>query len=230
MKSFSVFGGLTALTLALTLATTPVAAQSKRTVQPFDEVVLTGRIIAELVPGDVNEVEILQSETPEDKINISMSGQSLRISTLNRIAKDEEVRLRITYQKLRAIKAQAGVALRHEGPIEADKLEVRIGSGAQAELEVTTDALEVYVGEGGQLMLSGNTNSQQVTASSGGNCDASNLAAKRTYARASAGGMAKVNATEFLDATANTGGQVSYRGEPAEKYTRSSLGGEISSF
>lgn len=222
------FVSLPALTLALALVTAPLAAQSKRTVQPFDEVVLTGRIVAELVPGDANEVEILQSETPEDKINISMSGQSLRISTLNRIAKDEEVRLRITYQKLRSVKAQAGVELRHEGRIEADKLELRIGSGAQAQLEVTTDALEVYVGEGGQLVLGGDTNSQQVTASSGGNCDASNLAARRTYVRASAGGVAKVNAADFLDANANTGGQVWYGGEPAEKYTRSSLGGEIS--
>lgn len=205
-------------------------AQSQRTVQPFDEVVLSGRLVVELVPGEIHQVDILETDIPEDKINISFSGNSLRISTLNRIAKDEEVRLRITYTKLRAIKAQAGVVLTHSGTLTADKLEVRAGSGAEVTIDIQVDALDAYAGEGAKLNLRGSARNQEVSTSSGAEYDSRDLESQRTFVRASAGGLATVSATEFLDASANTGGRILYRGNPTEKYTKSVLGGEISQF
>lgn len=215
------------LLFCLVFATHFLAAQQVRQVRDFDELILSGRLEVVLVAGAVSQVEILHSDIPEDKINISHSGSALRISTLNRIAEDDRVSLRITYQTLRGVKALAGAEVRNEGDLTGDKLSLRAGSGSVMQLQVQANALDAAAGEGGLLTLLGEVKDQDINASTGGRVVARDLEAQRTYVRASTGGEATVVARAELDAAANTGGKVYYAGNPEQKYTRTTLAGEI---
>ena len=213
---------LTAVAFAgLLLLPLLTVAQTTRSLQSFDEIVITGRIEIELIAGDSPQLVILDSPVNEDKIN------SLRINTLNQITKGEVVKLQLTYVKLRSIRAQAGAVISHRAELTGDKLELRLGSGARADIAVAVEVLSSYAGEGAELRIKGSAQTQEAMASSGGIYDATDFSTVRTYIRANTGGKAYVTATELLDITVNTGGEVYYKGQPKEKYINSMLGGSI---
>lgn len=220
IRTAAAFAGL----LLLPLLT---VAQTTRSLQSFDEIVITGRIEIELIAGDSSQLVILESPINEDKINIGVSRNILRINTLSQIAKDEVVKLQLTYVKLRSIRAQAGAVISHRTELTGDKLELRLGSGARADIALAVEVLSSYAGEGAELRIKGSAQTQEAMASSGGVYDATDLSTVRTYIRANTGGKAYVTATELLDITVNTGGEVYYKGQPKEKYINSMLGGSI---
>ena len=220
IRTAVVFAGL----LLLPLFT---VAQTTRSLQSFDEIVITGRIEIELIAGDSPQLVILDSPVNEDKINIGVNRNSLRINTLNQITKGEVVKLQLTYVKLRSIRAQAGAVISHRAELTGDKLELRLGSGARADIAVAVEVLSSYAGEGAELRIKGSAQTQEAMASSGGIYDATDFSTVRTYIRANTGGKAYVTATELLDITVNTGGEVYYKGQPKEKYINSMLGGSI---
>ena len=81
--------------------------------------------------------------------------------------------------------------------------------------------------EGGQLYLDGASENLDCTAATGGQFFGAGLTSKRVYVRANTGGRAEVHATEHLEVSANTGGEIIYHGDPQTKYVKSILGGEV---
>ena len=53
------------------------------------------------------------------------------------------------------------------------------------------------------------------------------LEAEEVLAKANSAGSVKVFATKLIDAKANSGGSIRYRGNPAKEYTSSNSGGSV---
>jgi hypothetical protein len=210
------------------LATFTIQAQDIRKVGPFDEIVIKGKLDVYLEKGDTEQVIIEGMGDDEDELNIILQGRELKLSLMDGWIKDDRrLRLRIQYRDLSKIRVLAGAILDSREIITADRLEIKVGSGADVELKIEVNTLEASAIEGARLELSGTTNTQYASTATGGQYDASELTANRTEVRANTGGEARVVANEALDATANTGGVVRYSGDPEEKYTKSNLAGEI---
>lgn len=56
-----------------------VLAQTKKTVESFDKVIISPHIETTFVQGDEESVTIIDSTEPEDKINIEVNGNTLRV-------------------------------------------------------------------------------------------------------------------------------------------------------
>lgn len=65
--------------LVLAFMSQLVVAQTIKTVQPFNKVIISPHIETTFVQGDEESVTILESTEPEDKINIEVDGNTLRV-------------------------------------------------------------------------------------------------------------------------------------------------------
>lgn len=202
--------------------------QSDIELRPFDAVSAIGKIQVTLIPGEQEHAELTVRGIPEDQVTIKVDRGTLKLKVLKSIFyKEDEVKIVVTYRTLREIKAQAGAHIFTQQVVESDKLTVKANSGANIDLQVTVNAIEGSAAEGGVLKVSGKTISQQASATTGGRYLAEQLTSERAYAKASAGGQVIVNASELLEASANTGGIVEYEGSPQETTVKTVLGGTV---
>ncbi|MEM1122566.1 MAG: DUF2807 domain-containing protein, partial [Bacteroidota bacterium] len=107
---------------------------------------------------------------------------------------------------------------------------LRFASGGSGEIDVDQNSLEVSVSEGGNLKLRGKTNWQEIKVATGGTLSAYKLTASNSIVKANTGGSAKIMTTESIDARANTGGSITYKGDPKKVQEKDSLSGSVKSW
>ncbi len=67
------------ITIAVIACSNILFAQTKKNVESFNKVIISPHIETTFVQGDEESVTILDSTEPEDKINIEVSGKTLRV-------------------------------------------------------------------------------------------------------------------------------------------------------
>ena len=65
--------------VALVFTSQMLLAQTKKAVEPFNKVVISPHIETTFIQGDEESVTVLNSTEPEDKINIEVNGNTLRV-------------------------------------------------------------------------------------------------------------------------------------------------------
>lgn len=205
-------------------------SQDTMRLEHFDEIALTGIIEVTLLQGNEEKVVLTTDNFDRDDVMVRVEEGTLIIKVLKSLVKDAKIEIQVTYQQLRRIKANAGAMVTANNPIVIDKLDLKANSGAEMELQVEVNKLKARLAEGAQIHLSGTTESQTVTASTGAIYDAYDLQSDYTYVNANTGASAEVIATKSIEATANTGGQVEYKGEPENIKTKDFLGGGVENF
>lgn len=214
---------ITLFFLLVSLAQTQ--AQESTGLFPFDGVSVFGNFEVILEQGDEEKATIHSYDIPEDHINIFVKRGTLKIQMkTSKQFKSEQVKVVVTYKKLRKIRASAGAEIYADQIIAADYLYLKAASGGKVEMDLQVEDLEAHVGEGGKLELEGYAKTQRIGAGTGGQFNGYHLEGERVYARAGTGGSITVTATESIDASANTGGKIEYRGNPKQKNTRNVFG------
>ena len=205
-----------------------VTAQKTITPESFDGLFVTGNIEVLLEKGDENKVELYVDGMPYDKVSVKVQRGILRLRVLESwLYRDEIIKAYITYKTLDNIKANAGATVESEELLTANYLSLKATSGARIELSVNAENIDGGASEGGILRLEGNTEKQDIQISTGGQYDGFYMDSKRTYVRANTGGQAEVVALEFLEAAANTGGTITYKGDPEVKNVKTVIAGEV---
>lgn len=206
-----------------------LSAQSARSVGSFDEIIISGKLDVLLEKGEEEKVYIYEEGRSEGEVNISTRGNTLKLSLLDGWLKadDRPIPVRVVYTDIRKVRCTAGAQVSSDEAISARHLELKAGSGAEVELKLEVKTLDANVSEGGIMKVFGSVDNQYVTANTGGQYEGEALDANSTYVKANTGGEAHVNAQELLEATANTGGEIRYSGNPVEKRVKSNLAGEI---
>lgn len=218
------------LFLALIFMGKAVAQKTIET-EDFDQLFVTGNIEVMLTKGAENKVDLYVDGMPYDKVSVTVQRGILRLRTLESwMYRDEVIRVYLTYKELNAIRANAGAIVENEELIEADQFEVRASSGAQVELSIKANSIEGGASEGGILELEGSAEKQDMQISTGAQYNGFRLDVKKTYIRTNTGGHADVVALELLEASANTGGSVTFKGDPETKHIKTVIAGEVTEF
>jgi hypothetical protein len=203
-------------------------AQSVVQLEPFDEIHAIGTVKVTLIKGTELKAEIEAKGIDYDDVNISVSEGTLKIRVLKSLIKqDENINIVVTYNRLRKIKAQAGADFLGNDILSGDQLSIRANQGSEIQLEVSVNKLEAVASEGGKINLKGKSEIVDVRTSSGGQFNALGLESDYTYATANTGGTAKVIAKELLEASANTGGVIEYKGQPTKTKMKELLSGKV---
>lgn len=184
-----------------------------RKIGSFDKVKASKGINVTLIEGDKESIEIHIKNANPDDVLTELKNKKLTVKMRTKIGKGVAVQVYVTYKTIREIESTMGSTIDANNTIYADKLVISAGSDASLHLEVDVNALEASV-SAARIEMSGKAGFQEVSANTGGKYYAFPLESKEAYAKASIGGQIEVTATEKITANGNSGGSVTYRGNP----------------
>ena len=178
----------------------------------FDELdVSAGVEVTYETSNDYSVVAEFSEGGPED-MKIRQDGNRLHISRKMMSGWGDTVRVtvRVTSPTLNAIEASSGSSIEATG-INSEAFELKVSSGASAELSGTCGDLKLKV-------------------SSGGDADAKDLHCRSLSATASSGGSADVYASESATGKASSGGSIDVWGTPPDRSANHSISGGSTEF
>ncbi len=180
-----------------------------------------------VVQGDKESVTVEADENLQDNIITEVRGDKLVVKIEDRIRRAKAMSVYITLVDVNKIHISSGCDFETKSTIKVQELEIEVSSGANANLDIHADKLSCSVSSGADADLWGTANYFYAKASSGSDLDAHKLTAKICKAKASSGADVTVNATEEIDASASSGGDVSYYGNPTKVDVNTSSGGDV---
>lgn len=140
---------------------------------------------------------------------------------------NRERKVFVTFKDLDLLVASSGSDVESSGLLQVKNLKIDTSSGSDIELEIDADQLYVSTSSGSDATLKGLTNYLEASSSSGSDLDAGELKAKVCEVSASSGSDAIVSVSERIKASASSGADVCYHGDPSSKDINESSGGDI---
>jgi len=133
----------------------------------------------------------------------------------------------IYYTSLDNIEAKAGTIIVAEETIVAKNLTLISKMGAEMRLDIKTERLELDSSMGSEVELTGTATTADIKSKMGSNVNASMLQSQKVTVTSSMGSEVSVFAENELNASADFGASISYKGNPRHKSTSRFLGAEV---
>ena len=169
------------------------------------------------------EITLEADENVIDLIGTDIADGRLKIHTLHNIGKATK-KVFVSLPEITALETSSGADLIANTVIEADRLSLDASSGSDLTLEVNADEVHADTSSGADIKISGRANVLYSSASSGSDIRARDLEVRTCVAEASSGADIRVNVSDMLTADANSGGDITYTGEPRLETTKSVSG------
>ncbi len=202
-----------------------VPTQARETVS-FDKIKTSKGINVTLVEGKKEAIEVRITSGNFEDVITEVVNKELIIKMKTKIYKNMAVQVYVTYKTLRSVDAGSGSTIDSDNTIFGDKLLLSVGADAVIELDVDVNTIEASA-TAGRILLSGTCKNQNVTTSTGGKYFAYTLESQNVVAKTSVGGQIEVNVKGSLTASASTGGNIDYKGNPTKIDRKESMGGKI---
>ena len=167
-----------------------------------------------LTQGDSNSARVQADENLQEIIVVEIENGVLNIYAEDNISSAASKKIMVNFKTIDRISTSSGSDVISTNVITANKLEILTSSGSDVELEVDVENLICESSSGSDIKLSGSTNTFRAEASSGSDIKAGDLKAVKTKAEANSGADITVNTSEELTASANSGGDINYYGNP----------------
>lgn len=198
-----------------------------QTLNDFDRIEVYGDIYVEMSKSDNRTTRVEGIGITKDDLDITIDKQTLQIKLKPRIYNHVEVKVFVTYNKIKEIKAAGAAVLVLTDTICGDKLTVDALTSSTVRLQVAISDLELKAGQGATISAKGNVETLEASAGSKGLIAAYELKATKTYASCSLGGILKLNPLDYLEAKANVGGAIYYINRPKQVKISQNLGGKV---
>lgn len=200
---------------------------STRNLSHFDEISAGTAINVTLVKGTHEKAEVIVSGTDAENVITEVSGDELKIHMKKGNYRHVDAKVVVTYVSLEGISISSAAKVKAEEPIRADKMEIDVSSAGKGDINLDVQKLEADISSAGNLRVKGRTGRQEVDVSSAGGYDADDLQCDEAEINVSSGAHASIIATKYLDAQANSGGSIRYKGHPEKEYTSENSGGNV---
>lgn len=133
---------------------------------------------------------------------------------------------------LKGSAANATISASSSGDITAtlrveNDIDISSSSSSDITMDVTAESCSVSASSTGEITLKGKCRTAKVNASSSGEIDMENMECEDVVAKASSAGDITLWATQSLEASASSGGEIEYRGNPTVKNISKSSGGTV---
>lgn len=201
-------------------------AQEVKEVGEFTNVNVFDKIELTLVPSTETKMEVSGSNTKE--VTFVNKNGNLKIKmNFSSSFQGGNTQVKLYYKALEEIVAEEGASVDSKEVVKATNLRIHSKTGASVALKVETEKLIVRSYTGGTIALTGKTNTQDILANAGASVYNEKLVSKQTEVTVNAGGTAKVNATDLVDAKTRAGGEVIIFGNPKQINEKVVMGGSI---
>lgn len=223
--------------LVLTLLTVSTSVYAEKTEtrnvgESFNGIDVSSGIDLYIRMGETEQVKIVADDDFIDKIITEVEDGVLKIYVKQNNwfnwSGNEKRKAYVTIKELKKVHASAGSDVKSENTLKGDDLEVSASSGSDLTLELLFKTLKVDTSSGSDANLSGKVKYLTASSSSGSDLDARNLESVICKVSVSSGSDATVNVSEELEASASSGGDIDYYGNPSVKNIDESSGGDVS--
>jgi len=224
--------GLATIQTTLLLASQTQGNRQTRQVPGFHGVSVSSGIDLYLTQKNSEEV-VVEAESDElDKIITEVEGGILKIyikekSWLSINWNNDPRKVYVSFKVLDKLDASAGSDVVSQSAMKLDKLDLDASSGSDVKLELDANEITAESSSGSDISLKGKSSVLFANASSGSDIDAGELQSKKCRANVSSGADIRVYVTEELDASASSGGDIAYSGNPKTKDINESSGGDV---
>lgn len=192
----------------------------------FTEVKVFDKIKVTLVKSDKHKVII--SGNKRYDVDIIQDGLILKIRmSLDNLWDKSNTEVLVHYEELRKIDANEGSTIEIKDILNRNKLDLRAQEGAVIQAKAETEKIFIKAVTGGEVHLEGVSKEQEIIINSGGKYYGREHETERTQVKISAGGVAEVNAKDYIKANTNAGGTIRIYGDPKQKNIKKFLGGKI---
>lgn len=194
----------------------------------FTQIEISKGLDVYITQSDTESIKVQADENLQDIIITEVKGNVLKIYAQDNIRYAASKKVMLHFKNVTQITATSGSDVFSTNTIVADKLKLTTTSGSDMELDLNTQNLECKSTSGSYLKLKGKTNNLVVKAKSGSDIKASNLIANTCNANATSGSAIIIHTTNQLQATASSGGDIKYYGNPEKADTNDGTSGSIS--
>lgn len=216
------------LFLFFLISVTTSAQKSKEvSISPFIGVNVYSGIHVKLIPSDTNKMVIFGDNI--ETVVFTLKKDVLKI----RHSIDQLLNPSTTYVELHftedldALHTYQGSTLESTAEINTTSIILKAHEGSRQTLNITSEKIDSRVKSGGFLNISGKATSHRVSILGGGICEGEKLLTEQTTVKVTAGGVAYLYASEFLEATVSVGGTVRIYGKPTKLIRKKVIGGTI---
>ncbi|WP_219224429.1 head GIN domain-containing protein [Pedobacter antarcticus] len=235
MKSHSLTKKLCLLFTLVTFGTFIVKAQSTKNVSlnSFNSVGVSAGIQLIITQSNTESARIEANSDNIDEVVLENSGGKLNVKWKKTDGffsqhKNREAKVYLNYKNLNSVSASSGSLLKSTNALKADRLSVDVSSGANLNLQLTCNNLEVNTSSGSNAKLSGSAKNIIVDSSSGSTVSALDTNTEYAKTEASSGANIKISVSKGIEASASSGGNISYKGDAALNKKGSSRSGSVS--
>lgn len=195
--------------------------------EPFNAIKATEGLNVYLTQGNNESITVEADENLHELILTEVIDGVLKIHTSKNIGRATSKKVMVSFKDISAISSTSGSDVYSTNTISADYLKLKSTSGSDMKLEVNTSTLECKSTSGSDLKLSGKTEKLIAEATSGSDIKASNLVAESSQVKATSGADITVNTSKELTASASSGGDIKYYGNPEKVNKNKSSSGSV---
>ena len=133
----------------------------------------------------------------------------------------------VSFKTLEKLQASSGASIKTSAILKISRLELKVSSGALFSSEVNITQLTAMQDSGAEINITGKASELTVEASSGAIFKGYELVSDYCKAKATSGGSVRINVEKELNAKANSGGGIHYKGNAVIKEVDISSGGSV---
>jgi len=199
----------------------------ERDVDPFDKLRVSSGIDVYITQGDVESLELEADENLHEVILTEVREGTLRIWTEYNIRNADAKKVHLTYKDLSSIRISSAGDVYSTNRMKVEDLRLSLSSAGDLKLEVDASSIDISISSSGDARLSGTTDILEASLSSAGDLHAFELESKKCKVHASSAGSARVYASEELDMSSSSAGDIHYKGDAQITRMSTSSAGSI---
>ena len=200
-----------------------ITKENRRTTGNFDTVIASENLRVYITQSDNFNIVVEADENIINLIGTDINDGKLLIHTHSNIGRATK-KIYVSLPNISALVSSTGSILQTQGALKEESLSIASNTGSFLNAEIYAEELSVNGKEGARLSISGEVNKTTIDVSSGSFMDGKKLRTIDCTAMASFGGNVEIEVSKSLIADSNSGGSISYLGEPIVDKTKSLSG------
>jgi hypothetical protein len=204
-----------------------VITQERIINESFTTIKATEGLDVYITQSNNESITVEADENLQELILTEIKDGVLKIHAKENIGNATSKKIKVSFKDISNIISTSGSDVYSTNTINADELYLKSTSGSDMTLTVNTQSLNCKSTSGSDLRLSGKTSKLFAEATSGSDIKAADLIAESSQVKATSGADITVNTSKKLTASASSGGNVKYYGDPESVERNDSPSGSI---
>lgn len=205
-----------------------VRTENRSVQENFTRVKVSTGLELYVTKGVKPKITVEADENLQNIIITEVKNGILNIYSEKNIWKAAARKVYVTAKTLEGITATSGAEVYTQETIAVNTIDINASSGAQIEISLDANSVETNATSGAHIYVIGLTENHTSSATSGASIDAYKLRSKQVTVNVTSGADINIYASESINATATSGGDIDFKGSPKKINKTKNSGGSIS--